>query len=183
MATTRKKKKPAPSNAQRLAQVLAKLDATRPADVEAFCDGLFKAVHARLLEVEEAEECVVFYVGSEGFEREVCEGGILQAFLRFPPESDIVAWACGAYRMFKRPKAAAVMKKAIALMKKEEPRILALAKRRGKAGVVAYAAYLAEGVFDAVDAEAQKHLTMSAKERLAVVRKHRKHFEELAEVV
>jgi hypothetical protein len=182
MATTRKKKpRTTNTNAKRLGRVLAKLDA--PGDVEVFCDDLFKALHARLLEVDEAEECVVFYVGSEGFEREACEAGILQAFLRFSPESDIVAWACGAYRMFKRPKAAAVMKKAIALAKKQAPRLEALGKLRGKAASAAWFAYRGEGLFDAVEAEAQKHLTMSAKERLAVVRKHRKHFEELAEVV
>ena len=146
-------------------------------DADAFCDKFFVALSERINELNAAEEYILYYLGTEILEREVESGGFVLAFINLGRDSQFIDWAKDGYRALGKPKAAALLQKALLLAKKDEKDLLALAKAVGtKRGIDAYLAYRAKGTFSALEDQAEKDLFFTKKARVGLVKKYKVHF-------
>ncbi len=173
---TAKAAKKASTAAQRqLVRLVARVSSVKNATT--FCDELFVALAERISELDAADEVVLYYLGTQLLEHEVSKGGFAQAFINLGADSQFIEWARDGYEALAKPKAAAILKEALALAKKDAARLREVAKAAKTArGVDAYIAYRQLGTFSALEDRADTDMFISSKARLALVRKYQAHF-------
>lgn len=175
-SATKKSAKKAPSAAQRkLRGLVARVSTVK--DAGAFCDELFVALAERISELDAADEVILYYLGTQLLEHEVASGGFAQAFINLGTDSQFIEWAQHGYVALAKPKAAAILKEALALAKKDAAKLRAVAKaQRTARGVDASIAYRQLGTFSDLEDRAEKDLFLTKTARLALVRKYQAHF-------
>ncbi len=184
---TAPKKKSAPKKSAKKASTaaqrqLARLVAgvSKVKDAAAFCDELFVALAERISELDAADEVVLYYLGTQLLEHEVSKGGFAQAFINLGVDSQFIEWARDGYKALAKPKAAAILKEALALAKKDASKLREVAKiakgAKTARAVDAYIAYRQLGTFSALEDRAEADMFFSNKARLALVKKYQAHF-------
>src|SRR5215208_6010704 len=165
--------------ADRLATLLDQIE--KPSDVDAWTDAFFDALHDRVVELESAEECVFHYFAVDLYERQLENGGLAQAFVNYGFDSELAGWCVQGYRAFGKTEAAAAMKQAIKIAKRDAATLSEIAQHEGKKkGIELYLAYRKRGTFTALEKTLREHAISSA-ERRAFVQKRRKHFLEITQ--